>query len=142
MPLQKYLLSAACILLLACGSESSRPKPPKVSAAFPSLPLPPNGQFVSRSASEDALQITFFSPVKAPLVTEYYRKMLGKKPWKLVSDIQSDSARVLYAVNGVRPMWVRVWGTSDGRGTLVELSGAAVQQSVKAAEPSSSPKKQ
>jgi hypothetical protein len=141
MLLQKYLLIAACVLLLACGSESRRPKPPKISAAFPSLPLPPNGQFVSRSASEDALQITFFSPIKAPLVTEYYRKLLNKEPWKLVSDVQNDSSRVLYAVNGGRPMWVRLWGTSDERGTMVELSGAAVQQAVKPTEPGTSPKK-
>ena len=139
---QKHLLSALCVLLLACGSESKPPKPPEVTAAFPSLPLPPDAEFISRAGSDDALQITLFSPVKTPIVTEYYRKVLSSKPWKLVSDVKSrDTSTVLYAEHGGRPMWVRVWSTSDGEGTMVELSGATVAtQPVQAAESVPSPK--
>lgn len=141
MPCQKYLLSAACMLVLACGSDSKTPKPPEVAAAFPTLPLPPNAQFVSRAGSEDALQLTFFSTAKTPMVAEYYRKMLSAKPWRLVNDVKNrDSSRVLYAEQAGRPMWVRVWSTSDAEGTMVELSGAAVKQSVGAAQTGSSPK--
>jgi hypothetical protein len=141
MPLQKYFLSAICVLVLGCGSDSKPPKPPEVAAAFPSLPLPPSAQFVSRAGSADALQLTFFSPAKTPMVTEYYRKMLSSKPWRLVSDVANrDTSRVLYAEQAGRPMWVRVWSTSDGEGTMVELSGAAVKQSAAPAETGSSAK--
>jgi hypothetical protein len=139
---QKQLLSALCVLLLACGSESKPPKPPELAAAFASLPLPPEPQFISRAGSDDALQITIFSPAKTPMVTAYYRKTLSLKPWKLVSDVKNaDASTVLYAEQGGRPMWVRVWSTSDGEGTMVELSGAAVAaQPVKPAESAPLPK--
>ena len=139
---QKPVLSALCVLLLACGSESKPPKPPEVAAAFPSLPLPPEPHFISRAGSDDALQITLFSPAKTPMVTEYYRKTLSRKPWRLVSDVKNrDTSTVLYAEQGGRPLWVRVWSTSDGEGTMVELSGAAVAaRPVQIAEPVPSPK--
>lgn len=139
MPAQKFFLTAACVLLLACGSDAKPPKPPAVGEAFPSLPLPPNPQFINRAGSADALQLTFFSPTKTAQVLEYYRRTLSRKPWKLVNDVKNgETSTVLYAEQGGRPMWVRVWSTSDGEGTMVELSGAAVaQQTIKATEGSS-----
>jgi hypothetical protein len=117
-----------CAVLLACGSESSStPKSPDAASVFPNLPLPADAKFVSRAGSADALQITLFSPSAADGVTEYYRNVLSKGKWRLVGDVKKqDGSVVLYAEQEGPPMWVRIWPTSDGAGTMVELSGAVV----------------
>ena len=112
---------------MACGSESRAPKPPDTFTVFPNLPLPPSSQFVSRSGSEDALQIRLLSSGTPDQVTAYYRDVLSKGRWRLVSDLKKpDGSVVLYAEQDGPPIWVRIWPTSDGAGTMVELAGAIV----------------
>lgn len=115
------------MLLVACGSESRAPKPPDTFTVFPNLPLPPSAQFVSRAGSEDALQIRLLSAGTPDKVTEYYRDVLSKGKWRLVSDVKKpDGSVALYAEQEGPPIWVRIWPTSDGAGTMVELAGAVV----------------
>ena len=137
---QKYLFSVACALLIACGSESSPPpKPPSTFAVFPNLPLPPGAKFVSRAGSADALQITFFSPSEAKMVTDYYRGVLSKGNWRLISDVKKpDGTVVLYAEQDGPPIWVSLWPTSDQAGTMVQLAGAVkAKDSLKSPAPAS-----
>lgn len=116
-------------LLAACGSESRAPKTPDTFAVFPHLPLPPSSQLVSRSGSEDALQIRLLSSGAPDQVTGYYRDVLSKGRWRLVSDVKKpDGSVVLYAEQDGPPIWVRIWPTSDGAGTMVELAGALVSK--------------
>ena len=128
MPLPKAVIGVACALLLACGSESPPPpKTPDTFTVFPNLPLPPGAKFVSRAGSEDALQITLFSPSETAGVVDYYRGVLSKGTWRLVSDVKKPDGTVqLYAEQDGPPLWVRVWPTSDGAGTMVQLAGALV----------------
>jgi hypothetical protein len=128
MPSPKYLLIILGAAVLGCGSEPP-PKPPDALVVFPNLPLPPNAQFVSRAGGADALQITLFSPAAASGVTEYYRQTLSKGKWRLLSDVKKpDGSIVLYAEQDGPPMWVRIWPTSDGAGTMVELAGAVIRK--------------
>jgi hypothetical protein len=121
----RHFFSLACALLLGCGSESPPPNPPDAFAVFPNLPLPPDAQFVSRSGSTDALQLTLFSPTKTDAVTEYYRNRLSGGRWRLVGDVKRpDGSVALYAEQDGPPLWVRIWPTSDSAGTMVELVGA------------------
>jgi len=101
---------------------------------FPNLPLPPGAKFVSRAGSADALQLTMFSPSQAPVVLEYYRNVLSKGHWRLVSDQKKPDGKVfLYAEQDGPPIWVTVWPTSDSAGTMVQLAGAVrAKDSVKA----------
>jgi hypothetical protein len=127
MPHPKYFLTAMCVVLLACGSESSNSKTPDTFAVFPHLPLPPGARFVSQAGSADALQITLFSPTPAEGVTEYYRKVLTQGKWRLIGDSKKpDGTIVLYAEQDGPPMWVRIRPAKDGAGTMVELAGALV----------------
>jgi hypothetical protein len=127
MPNSRLCLGVAGALLLACGSESATPKLPDTFAVFPNLPLPPSAQFVSRAGSEDALQIRFLSAGSPQQVTNYYREMLSKGNWRLISDVKKpDGSVALYAEQDGPPIWVRIWPTSDGAGTMVELAGAVV----------------
>jgi hypothetical protein len=139
MRAQKHWFILVCALLLACGSESSPPaKTPSTFTVFPNLPLPPGARFVSRAGSADALQITFFSPSEAPAVTEYYRGVLSKGKWRLVSETKKpDGTVVLYAEKDGPPIWVSLWPTSDKAGTMVQLAGAVVpKDTTKSAQPS------
>lgn len=125
MPSLKFYAGVACALLIACGSEPRRPKLPDTFSVFPNLPLPPDAKFVSRQGSADALQISLFSAGQVEQVAAYYRDMLGKAPWRLVSDVKRpDGSAVLYAEQNGPPIWVRIYPTSDRAGTMVELSGA------------------
>lgn len=133
-------MSVAFTLILACGSESSPPpKSPDTFTVFPNLPLPPGAKFVSRAGSADALQITLFSPSQAAAVTEYYRDVLSKGKWRLVSDTKKpDGSVILYAEQDGPPLWVSLWPTSDGAGTMVQLAGAVIgKDSLKAEQPGS-----
>jgi hypothetical protein len=132
------------VLLLACGSDVAPPtKTPSTFTVFPNLPLPPGATFVSRTGSSDALQITMYSPSEATSVVEYYRDVLSKGRWRLVSDQQKPDGKViLYAEQDGPPIWISVWPTTDSAGTMVQLAGAVLaKDSVKSGtQPAPSPK--
>jgi len=136
MPSFRHVLTLLCVLLPACGSDAAPPtKSPSTFTVFPNLPLPPGAKFVSRSGSSDALQLTMFSASEASEVVEYYRDVLSKGRWRLVSDQKKPDGKViLYAEQDGPPIWISVWPTTDSAGTMVQLAGAVLaKDSVKAA---------
>ena len=140
----RLYLSVACAALLGCGADAPPPtKLPTAFAVFPNLPMPPEARLVSRAGSADALQLTLFSSGKTEAVSEYYRDQLSKGKWRLVGDAKRpDGSLALYAEREGRPLWVRIWPTSDSAGTMVELAGAVVGKgadSVKGVQPQSKP---
>jgi hypothetical protein len=119
------LFLAAMLALAACEPAPPPPvDPPEFGEAFQNLPLPENGQVVSRTGSQDALQIVVAVASPETAVTAMYREALSREPWRLVSDSRdSTGATVLYA-EGNRPLWVRIAAVPGGS-TRVELNGAA-----------------
>jgi hypothetical protein len=116
-----------CVGVAACGDKA--PKTASLHDALPFIPLPPQATFVSRSGGPDALQITLRSPAKADDITAYYRSLLQKGGWHLVSDGKDkDGATVLFAEKKGPPLWIRVQPAEDGNGSLVQLMGAVVTQ--------------
>jgi hypothetical protein len=137
MPSFRHVLSLAGLVLLACRSEprASQPPPPDLTKAFSNLPLPRDPELVSRAGSEDALQLTVYSPAGPEEVTEFYRTVLSNKPWRLVSDSKNpDGSTLLYAEHNGPPLWVRIWKLGD-RGTMVELTGAVLAKDTTKAKP-------
>jgi hypothetical protein len=125
MSLLKSWVPLAGAFLLACGSEPRAPEPPTFTQAFSNLPLPPNPEFVSKSGSADALQVTLRTPLDQEKVTEYYRAALTRGNWRLVSDIKNpDGSTALYAEQDGPPLWVRISKLTDRPGTMVQLTGA------------------
>lgn len=117
-------------LVLACGSDSRAPKPPKppeLGAAFSNLPFPPEPELISQTGSADALQLTLHSPTDMDRILDYYRNMLSTGNWRLVSDMKNpDGSVALYAEQNGPPMWVRIWKPKGQSGTMVQLTGAVV----------------
>jgi hypothetical protein len=141
MSSMKLILCSAGLLLLACGSEPPPKKEPRVAQAFPTLPLPPSPELVSRSGSEDALQLTIRTPTDVAEVTEYYRRVLSQGKWRLVSDAKSaDGSAVLYAEQQGPPLWVRIWKAGDSAGTMVQLTGAVASKDSLQKTPQTTPK--
>jgi hypothetical protein len=141
MPSIQLILCSAGLLLLACGSEPPPKKEPRVAQAFPTLPLPPSPELVSRSGSEDALQLTVRTPTDVAEVTEYYRSVLSQGKWRLVSDVKSpDGSAVLYAEQQGPPLWVRIWKSGDSTGTMVQLTGAVASKNSPPKKPQTAPK--
>jgi hypothetical protein len=123
-------VSLALLLLVACKSEhrTATPPGPDLAKAFPYLPLPPEPELVSKSSGTDALQLTIHSPATVEDVTEFYRQVLSRERWRLISDrTNPDGSTVMYAEQNGPPLWVRIWKLGD-RGTMVELTGAVVQK--------------
>jgi hypothetical protein len=122
----RFLVAAGLVAGLAACGESA-PKTASLHDAMPFLPLPPEATFVQKSGGPDALQITLRSTATADAVAKYYRGVLQKNGWRLVSDQKDlDGATVLFAEKKGPPLWVRVQQAADGNGTLVQLSGAVV----------------
>ncbi|MDQ3138299.1 MAG: hypothetical protein M3Q93_12045 [Gemmatimonadota bacterium] len=113
------------LALAACADKA--PKTAKLSDALPHLPLPPQASFVDRTGGPDALQITVRSPARADVVEAYYRKVFTSGRWRLVNDAKdAEGATVLFAQQDGPPLWVRIQNAEDGRGSVVELSGAVM----------------
>ncbi|HEX6644703.1 MAG TPA: hypothetical protein VF037_08495 [Gemmatimonadales bacterium] len=119
------LLVAAMLAVAACEPAPPPPDdPPAFGEAFQDLPLPANGQVVSRSGSQDALQIVIDVPASQEAVAEMYRQSLARAPWRLVSDSRDSAGTLLLYAEGKRPLWVRI-AENPGGATRVELNGAA-----------------
>jgi len=115
------------------GSASCRSEPradlPEVGDVLPLLPLPPDATGVTRSGSEDALQLTIQTSRDVDEMVGYYRHVFSEEPWVLISDTKApDGANVLYAEADRRPIWVRIERSTGASGSTVQLSGAIVAE--------------
>jgi hypothetical protein len=128
-------------LVLAAGLTACSDKPPKMASlhdAMPFVPLPPGASFVDKSGGPDAIQLTLRSPVEAGAIAAYYRGVLQRNGWRLVSDqTDKDGVTVLFAEKQGPPLWIRVQRADDGKGSLVQLTGAVVSPHDTAAKPAS-----
>lgn len=120
--MKKPLLLLTVLVLAAC----SEPKPvAKLGETIPNLPLPPAADLISREGGEDALKLRFRSSVDPEAVATYYRSVLSKPPWRLISDTkQQDGGVALYAEQDGPPLWVTIRKADGASGTFVDLAGA------------------
>ena len=131
----KIRVGLAVLALVACRDEA--PPMAKVADVFPNLPLPPEASVVSREGSSEALKITMMSRARSSDIEAYYRDVLSRNGWRLVSDSRDgDGAVVLLAERDGPPLWVRIQA-ADSAGTKVELAGAVLPSGGKATKPAS-----
>jgi hypothetical protein len=72
------------------------------------------------------------TPADVGQVTDYYRGVLSRGKWRLVSDVKTpDGATVLYAEQNGPPLWVRIWKQADRPGSMVQLTGAVATKNIK-----------
>ncbi len=121
--MRRLFLVALALGLVACAEPPK--KQAQVGETLPNLPLPPGGEVVSREGGEDALKIRFRSDIAPDQLVAYYRGVLGKPPWRLVSDTPSpDGAVTLYAEQDGPSIWVTVRKAEGAAGTFVDIAGA------------------
>jgi len=123
-PLTVAALAAA--LLLGCSPD--RPKLPSLPAAFATLPLPPNPEYLGQSGSEDALMFTFRSATHADTVAEFYRQLfVADTIYHMISNTRgAEGEHAYYVEYNRRPMWVRIRPEAGNEGSIIELTGAVV----------------
>lgn len=120
------LLILGLAALPACQKDAA-PKGPRLQDALPDLPLPADPVFISRSAGEDALQVVLSTAMSPDSAAAFYRVILSRKPWKLVSDQAMDrGGRAFSATRDGPPIWVTVMPDTDGVGSRISLNGAVV----------------
>lgn len=121
----RRLFLFAAVIVLGC-SDSPKPRRTDIFEAMPNIPLPPEASFLSREIGEDALKIRFRSIVDVDGVARYYRGVLGRDPWKLISDTpMQDGSIALYAEQKAGPpLWVTIRKAEGAPGSLVDLLGA------------------
>jgi hypothetical protein len=137
LPNRRVLAALLTGLILMTGCQKDEPKTPRLQDALPGMPLPGDPVFVSRSGSEDALQVVFTTGMNPEEAATFYRKALARAPWTLVSDQPFESGgRVLYASRNGPPLWVTIKANPNGIGSQVSLNGAVAPKGGEAAKPS------
>jgi hypothetical protein len=110
------------------GCAPDRPKLPSLPAAFATLPLPPDPEFLAQSGSEDALMYTFRSIHAADSVDAYYTRMFSADTlYKVLStNTGTPGEHAYYIEYHRRPMWIRIRPEAGSEGSIIELTGAVV----------------
>ena len=126
-------LALPILLLAACNSkkgEEVAPPPPPLGQVLPVLPFPHGAQPVSTASGEDATQITLTTPQSPDTVANYYRKVLGETPFRLVNESSTGGVISFLADQDGPSLWVTI--RSDGKtGSQVTLAGALVASAKK-----------
>lgn len=119
----RHSLLVLAVLLAAC----SDPKPPeaKFADALPLIPAPPNATILNRESGVDAIKVRFSTTIAVQNVALYYRDLLSKAPYNLVSDTKmADSSIAMYAEHPGHPsLWVTI-SSNGGGGAFVDIAGA------------------
>jgi hypothetical protein len=138
--MRKPLFVVLAVLTLAgCGPE--RPRLPSLPAAFSTIPLPPQAEYLGQSGSEDALMFTFRSVISADSVAASYRRMFAADSLytSLNATRGAEGEHAFYVEYRARPIWVRIRPEAGSPGSIIELTGAVVRGSDSAARAETSP---
>ena len=113
------------MLLLAAACSDPPRRLPRLSETIPNLPIPPGGQVLRTEGGTDALSIRYRTPMAPEAAANYYRELLGRDPWRLVSDTRGPDGEVsLYAEHDGPPLWVVIRKANGAEGSFVDLAGA------------------
>jgi hypothetical protein len=120
-----FAMLAAAVLV---GCTPDRPKLPSLPAAFATLPLPPDPEFLTQTGGEDALMFTFRSIHPADTVAMYYGRMFAADTgYKVLNTNTGTLGEYAYYIEyHRRPMWIRIRPEAGSEGSIIELTGAVV----------------
>jgi hypothetical protein len=97
-------------------------------AAFATIPLPPQAEYLGQAGSEDALMFTFRSAMHSDSITAYYETLFRHDTIYKVMSSNAGAAgeHAFYVEYKRRPLWVRIRPEAGNEGSIVELTGAVV----------------
>ncbi len=121
--MRRIILVVLGLGFMACAEPPK--KQAQVGETLPHFPLPPSAEIISREGGEDALKFRFKSDLAPEPMLAYYRNLLGKPPWRLISDTPSpDGAVTLYAEQDGPSIWVTIRKADGAAGSFVDIAGA------------------
>ncbi len=124
--MRRLIVIVAGYGLLACAEPK---KEIPLQDVLPNIPLPPAAEVLSREGGEDAVQLRFRSSFSPEQVAAYYRGVLGKPPWRLISDTPgADGTITMYAEQEGPPLWVTIRKADGATGSFVDLAGARLKK--------------
>ena len=113
------------LLTLALAACTEPKKQADISETIPNLPLPPQAELLTREGGEDALKLHFRSAAAPEAVADYYRGVLNRPPWNLVSDVKAEDGSIaMYAEQQGPSLWVTVRKADGASGSFVDIAGA------------------
>ena len=113
------------LLTIALAGCTEPKKQATVAEAIPNLPLPPGAELLSTEGGEEALKLHFRSTVGPEGVADYYRGVLSRPPWSLVSDQKTEDGSIaMYAEQNGPSIWVTVRKADGATGSFVDIAGA------------------
>jgi hypothetical protein len=120
------LLAALASLAVAGCHKDRTPRQAELQSVFPTLPLPPGAELLTKEAGTDAVRLILVTAVGPDSVVAYYRNTLSNDPFHLVNDQVAGKTTSLYAEReGDGPsIWVVV-SPNGTAGAQVVLAGGA-----------------
>lgn len=119
------LLSAAVLVSGCRKKEAPPPPPPPLARVMPHIPLPPDGQTLTRESGTDATQLVVVSPHPVDSVLTYYRGLLAAAPYRLINESRTAEGTTFYAEVGGPSLWITVMKNGDA-GSQIVIAGAGV----------------
>lgn len=139
MRIRTALLAALAAAAVAGCHKDRTPKQADLQAVFPTLPLPPGAELLTKEAGTDAVRLIVVSPAGPDSVVAYYRTTLSNDPFHLVNDQVAGKTTSLYAEReGNGPsIWVVVSpnGTAGSQVVIAAGASAVAGKPVSAAKP-------
>ncbi len=129
------LMSLTLAPLAAC--QSSKPPVEEVKQAglevLPNIPMPPDGEILTSQSTAEAIQMVTVTARSVDSVLTYYRALLGKEPYRLVSETTTPDGMTSFFVEQDGPgLWVTVQKNGE-TGSMVTIIGAEADTAAVAA---------
>ncbi|HEY4319781.1 MAG TPA: hypothetical protein VGM77_01280 [Gemmatimonadales bacterium] len=139
MRIRTALLAALAAAAVAGCHKGRNTKQADLQAVFPTLPLPPGGELLTKEAGTDAVRLILVTPVGPDSVAAYYRNTLSNDPFHLVNDRVAGKTTSLYAEreDNSPSLWVVVSpnGTDGSQVVLAAGAAAVASKPVSTAKP-------
>lgn len=129
------LMSLTLAPLAACQSAKAPVEEVKKVGleVLPNIPIPPGGTILTSQSTDEALQMITVTDRSVDSVLTYYRDLLAKEPYRLVSETTTPDGMTSFFVEQDGPgLWVTVQKNGEA-GSMVTIVGAVADTAAVAA---------
>jgi hypothetical protein len=120
------LMSLTLAPLAACQTGNAPDGEAKKAGleVLPNIPMPPGGEILTAQNTDEAMQMIAVTEQSTDSVLTYYRSLLTKEPYRLVSETTSPDGMTSFYVEQDGPgLWIMVQKNGE-TGAMVTIAGA------------------